>query len=238
MDEPLIGWGPLIRGYLAGRPNRFTAEVVLENGTMVVAHCPNSGRMTSCSEKGRPVFLRPCTHSSRKLAYTWEMIDMPSSYVIVNTHRANQIARQAILRGLVEELRGYTSVRSEVKTNARSRIDFLLEQEGLDPCLVEVKSVTMVTQGGRALFPDAVSRRALKHVRELAEKRIEGLRTVMFFVIMRMDAKIIMPSWHIDWAYSSELEKAVSKGLEVISYDTVITPSFVALGKKIPFILE
>ena len=236
MNELLVSWPPLTRGTLLRRYKRFMADVMLDDGAAVTAHCPNSGRMLSCSEPGRPVHLSTSDRPGRKFPYTWEMIEMPGSPVVVNTMRANQIARSAIERGLLPELSGYTSIRQEVRTSDRSRIDLLLTGEHRPPCLVEVKSSTLV-EDGTAMFPDAVTERGLKHVRELEFMCRKGYRGVMLFIIQRMDARSLTPSAHIDPAYANGLRKAWRKGLEVMAYDTVIDLAGIALGRNVPCIV-
>ncbi len=233
--SPLVTWDRLVTGFLSARINRFTAEVELADGRTVLAHCPNSGRMLTCSEPRRPVFLTPANRHGRKLPYTWEMIEMPSSTVIVNTLRANQIARKAVELGLVPELEGYTTIKSEVPLGTGSRIDLLLGKDAAPPCLVEVKSVTYVTASGRALFPDAVSERALRHVRDLAAMKDKGFRALLFFVIMRSDAVYLAPASHIDPAYADALGRAVSRGLEVVAHDVQVRGTSVLPGKNVPF---
>ena len=236
MTDHLFTWPPLTRGVLLRRYKRFMADVVLDDGTAVTAHCPNSGRMLSCSESGRPVFLSRTDRPGRKFPFTWEMIEMPGSPVVVNTLRANQIASSAIRRGLIPELSGYAAVRPEVATGNRSRIDLLLTGEGRAPCLVEVKSSTLAERE-TAMFPDAVTQRGLRHVRELAAMCRKGYRGVTIFIIQRMDARVFSPADHIDPAYAAGLRKACSEGMEVLAYDTLIDTSGVALGRNIPCML-
>lgn len=236
MTNPLITWPPLLRGTLLRRYKRFMADVELDEGTVITTHCPNSGRMLSCSEPGRTVHMSISGRPGRKFPYTWEMIEMPESLVVVNTMRANQIARSAIEQDLIPELSGYSSIRQEVRIGDHSRIDLLLTGQGRAPCLIEVKSSTLVEQG-TAMFPDAVTERGLKHVRELELMCRKGYRSVMLFIIQRMDACSFIPAAHIDPAYATGLQTAHKEGIEVLAYDTVIDLSGIALGRNIPCIL-
>jgi sugar fermentation stimulation protein A len=236
MVDYLMHWPALTRGTLLGRYKRFMADIVLDDGSVVTAHCPNSGRMLACSEPGRTVFMTLSEKPGRKFPYTWEIIEMPDSLVIVNTMRANQIAGAAIQRGLIPELSGYSSQRTEMRISDHSRIDLMLSGQGVDPCLVEVKSSTLV-EHGMAMFPDAVTDRGLKHVRDLLYMSRKGYRSVMLFIIQRMDARSFTPAAHIDPAYTAGLRKAWKEGLEVIVYDTAVDLSGVALGRNIPCIL-
>jgi sugar fermentation stimulation protein A len=209
------------------------ADVELENGRIITVHCPNSGRMLGCSEPGRTVFLSQSDNKNRKFPYTWEIIHMPGTLVVVNTLRANQAAKAAIERGLIPELSGYSDIRSEVRIGEHSRIDLLLEGDHVRPTLVEVKSSTYAVDG-RVMFPDAVTTRGLKHLKELQRSLALGYRCVMFFLVQRMDAHFFTPAVHIDPAYAQGLHMARGKGVEVLVYGTEITHVGMALGPKIP----
>jgi len=157
------------------------ADVRLRNGHVVTAHCPNSGSMRTCSEPGRPVYLSKHNKPSRRLKYTWELIDMGKSLVGVNTMIPNRLTEASIAAGYVKALSGYDTIRPEVKYGKNSRIDLLLEN-GDERCFVEVKNCTLVTDG-LACFPDAVTSRGLKHLVELQNQIRQGDRSVMFYLI-------------------------------------------------------
>jgi sugar fermentation stimulation protein A len=233
MSAYLITWPQLTKGTLIRRYKRFMADVELENGRIITVHCPNSGRMLGCSEPGRTVFLSQSDNKSRKFPYTWEIIHMPGTLVVVNTLRANQAAKAAIERGLIPELSGYSDIRPEVRIGEHSRIDLLLEGDHVRPTLVEVKSATYAAHG-RVMFPDAVTTRGLKHLKELQRSLALGYRCVMFFLVQRMDAHFFTPAVHIDPAYAQGLHMARGKGVEVLVYGTEITHVGMALGPKIP----
>ncbi len=228
-----LKWPRLLRGTLIRRYKRFMADVRLRNGHIVTAHCPNSGSMLECSEPGRPVYLSRHNNPKRKLKYTWEMIEMPGSLVGTNTIIPNKLVKASIAAGKVVELKGFDSIRSEVKYGRNSRIDLLLEKEGLR-CFVEVKNCTLVTHG-IASFPDAVTARGLKHLVELQNQIRMGDRSVMFYLIQRMDAKLFKPADQIDPAYGKELRKAHQKGVEIVVYDVNIDQDGIRLNKAIPF---
>jgi sugar fermentation stimulation protein A len=235
MEDHLITWPRLTRGRLIRRFKRFMAEVLLAGGETIIAHCPNSGCMLACSEPGRPVFLSRSENPLRKFPYTLEMIEMPGSLVVVNTLRANTVVRSAIEQGLIPELSGYSRIRAEVPYGAHSRIDLLLQGDTEKPCLVEVKSSTLV-EDGVARFPDAVTDRGLKHLKELQKAYCQGYRCMMFFLIQRMDAHAFESARHIDPVYGLALSAARLHGIEVITYDTRISLSGLDLGRRIPII--
>jgi sugar fermentation stimulation protein A len=227
-----ISWPKLIPGTLVRRYKRFLADVRLENGKTVTAHCPNSGSMTACCEPGRPVFISYHDNPRRKLAYTWELIQMPTSLVGVNTQVPNRLTAVAIESGNVAELAGYTKVKREVKVGQRSRIDILLESQGRRPCYVEVKNCTLVADGV-ARFPDAVTTRGQKHLDELQDLVAAGFRCAMFFLIQRMDAAVFMPADSIDSEYGRKLRKASQNGVEILAYDVSIDLKTIRLKNRI-----
>ncbi len=226
-----LRWPPLIRGTLISRYKRFLADVKLRNGRVVTAHCPNSGSMLSCSEPGQTVYLSRHDNPNRRLKYTWEMIQMSTSLVGVNTLVPNRLTRAAIIAGMIPELEGFERVRSEVRYGKNSRIDLLLEK-GNHRCFVEVKNCTLVTNGV-AYFPDAVTSRGLKHLRELRSQVRLSDRCVMFYLVQRMDARLFMPADHIDPAYGRELRRAVSDGVEVMVYDTILDTEGIRLSRPL-----
>jgi len=229
----LLKWPRLIEGVLIKRYKRFIADVKLRNNHVVTAHCPNSGRMTACCEPGRTVYLTRHNKPSRRLKYTWEMIDMGTSMVGVNTLVPNRLTQAAILADDIPELSGYETVRTEVKYGKNSRIDLLLER-GKNRCFVEVKNCTLVTES-LACFPDAVTSRGLKHLIELQNQVKQGDRSVMFYLIQRMDATRFEPADHIDPVYGEELRKAVLNGVEVLVYDVKIDLEGIQLNRPVPF---
>ncbi len=232
-SHPGIKWPRLIKGTLIRRYKRFIADVKLDDGRTVSAHCPNSGRMTECCEPGRPVYLSHHDIPSRKLKYTWELISMPTSIVGVNTQVPNHLVAKSIEKGTVPQLSGYDSVQREVKTGTHSRIDLALKNNGRSMCYVEIKNCTLV-KDNVAVFPDAVTTRGKKHLVELQRLVKEGKRCAMFFLIQRMDAKIFKPADHIDPDYGMELRNAISNGVEIIAYDVHINLSEIRLNKEIP----
>jgi sugar fermentation stimulation protein A len=228
-----LSWPPLVRGVLLKRYKRFMADVRLDSGETVTAHCANSGRMTSCCEAGRPVFLSTHDNPRRKLKYTWELIEMATSLVGVNTGMPNRLVAAALRKRAVPELAAYTIVTTEVSVNGTSRLDIRLDGEGLPPCFVEVKNCTLVTQGV-ARFPDAVTSRGRKHLVELQRLVADGARGLMFYFIQRMDAERFEPAKEIDPAYAAELARAMAGGVEVLAYDVRIDLNKIALGRPLP----
>jgi len=229
-----VKWPPLIPGTLISRYKRFLADVQLQSGEIVTAHCPNSGAMTGCSQPGRKVFISFHDDPGRKLKYTWQLIDMPTSLVGVNTMIPNRLVAQSIKQERIRDLLGYEHIFSEVKVGNNSRIDLLLQNSERDRCYVEVKNCTLV-ENGQALFPDAVTSRGKKHLLELQELVTRGYRCVMFYLIQRMDAEKFSPADKIDPGYGKEFRKAVSNGVEILVYDVRIDYEDIKIHRKVPW---
>ncbi len=171
----------LIRGTLIQRYKRFLADVRLENGHVVTAHCTNTGSMLGCKEPGSAVYLSRSNNEKRKLAYTWEMIRVDRHWVGINTLHPNRLVAEGVKSGAIRELEGYQTIRREVVTRPGTRLDFCLEgNNGM--CFVEVKNVTLAVGGGAA-FPDAVTERGTKHLKELIRLRRKGHRAAVLFVV-------------------------------------------------------
>jgi len=223
----------LIPGKLIKRYKRFLADVKLDNGEIVTAHCMNTGSMQACSEPGRPVYLSYHNNPKRKLKYTWEIIDMPASLVGVNTLVPNRLLYHSIKAGILSEFDGYDEIRPEVKVGEKHRLDLLLSKNGSDLCYIEIKNCSLVTDG-TAYFPDAVTERGRNHLIELQKLSSLGHRSVMFFLIQRMDANIFKPADYIDPAYGKELRKAQKNGIEIMVYDVRIDLDIISLRNPVP----
>ena len=229
----VLEWPKLVPGVLVKRYKRFLADVRLDNGKIVTAHCPNTGSMQGCSDAGQPVYLSRHDNPKRKLKYTWELIEMPTSLVGVNTLVPNRLVCLAAKAGLISELAGYETVEREVRIGSNSRIDLRLSGGQKDPCYVEIKNCTLV-DNGVARFPDAVTTRGLKHLNELATLVKSGCRCVMFYFIQRMDAKVFKPADRIDPDYGKALRRVVNGGVEILTYDVSIDLAGIKLNRKIP----
>ncbi len=229
-------WPQLIPGTLINRYKRFLANVQLTDGTRVTAHCANSGRMTACNDPGRTVYLSRHNNPKRKLPYTWELIDMESSLVGVNTMIPNRLVAETIAAEKIPELNGYKKIEKEVKVGRHSRLDLKLKGHQIPSCYVEIKNCTLVEKK-RAMFPDAVTVRGQKHLEELESLVEEGYRCVMFFLIQRMDANQFSPADHIDPVYGEKLRHAASKGVELIAYDVHIDLAQIEINQQLPIFL-
>ncbi|MFW5824797.1 MAG: DNA/RNA nuclease SfsA [Marinobacter sp.] len=210
----------LVEGRLVKRYKRFLADVRLPNGEIVTAHCPNTGSMMGCQPENARVWLSPASNPKRKLRYTWELVETePGVLACVNTGRPNAQARQAVEAGRIPALAGYTSVRTEVRYGVESsRIDLHLSGHPRRPdAWVEVKNVTLC-EGGVGFFPDAVTLRGQKHLRELMAQARAGDRAVLLFCVNHTGAGEVRPADHIDPAYGKLLRDAAATGVELMAW--------------------
>jgi len=222
---------PLTRGVLVERYKRFFADVKLDDGTIVTAHCANSGSMLSVKEPGSTVWISPNQNPKAKLDWRWEMIEVEGVKVGINTMHPNRIVEEAINANKIKELTGYKTLRREVKYGSEnSRIDLLLEDPGL--CYVEVKNVTL-KRGARAEFPDSVTTRGAKHLRELSQMVREGHRAVMVYHVQRPDCDAFSIADDIDPAYATELAAAIKAGVEVLCYQCKLSEEEIILDKPL-----
>lgn len=229
---------PLTEGRLIVRRNRFVAEVELLDGAKVEAHCPNTGSMQGCKTPGSRVWLSAASNPERKLQWTWELVEADGVLVGLHTGRTNGLVKEAIEQGVVPELRDYARLRSEVRYGSeKSRIDLLLEDDDRPPCYVEVKNVTAAVEGGIGYFPDAVTERGSKHLRELMEVVRLGQRGVIFFCVQRGDVSEVRPADHIDKVYGRTLREALAAGVEAMAWRAEITPGSIHLTKPLPVVV-
>ncbi len=224
---------PLITGNLIKRYKRFLADIELETGEKVTAHCPNSGSMKGCAMPGSQVWLSESDNPKRKYKYTWELIKAPQTLIGINTQIPNKLVKQAIENDLIEELSGYKNIKAEVKTSSHTRLDLLLEKEDKKRCYVEIKNCTLV-ENGVAMFPDAVTTRGQKHLDELEHLVSEGHRGVIFFLVQRMDANSFKPAAMIDKVYAQKLKKVAENGVEIIVRDTMIDTKMITVRNYLP----
>jgi sugar fermentation stimulation protein A len=220
---------PLVPGRLIRRYKRFLADIVLEDGREVVAHCPNPGAMIGLAQPGMKVWLEPNDDPKKKLRFGWRLVQMEDAWIGIDTGVPNKVVGEALRAGAIPELAGDHSVRAEVKYGAGSRIDFLLEGAGA-PTYVEVKNVHLCRQPGLAEFPDCVTKRGAKHLQELADMAQSGARAVMLYVVQRTDCTRMELAADLDPAYAAAYGAARAAGVEAYCYDTRIDRDQITLG--------
>jgi len=223
----------LTKGKFINRYKRFMADILLEDGEIVTAHCPNSGRMTGCYSDDCNVLLSYHDNPKRKLKYTLELTSNEQTWIVANTNRANELAYDAIVAGEIPELAGYQNYRREVKYGTNSRIDVLGENDN-ENCWIEVKSVTMLNDKGQYCFPDSPTTRGQKHLCELMKMKSQGDRAVMLFIVMREDGDgTFTPADFIDPKYAELLKQAVAAGVEALVYKAKITATSIEIDEKL-----
>ena len=216
---------PLIHGTLLRRYKRFLADIKLDDGREVTAHCANPGAMLGLTRPGAEVWLSPSRNPKRKLKFSWELLHADGGLVGINTALPNGLAAEAIEGGRIASLTGYAGLRREVKYGRNSRVDMLLEDAERPDCYVEVKNVHLMRQPGLAEFPDSVTKRGAKHLVELGDMVEAGNRAVMFYLVQRGDCGRFAIAGDIDPTYARELERAIARGVEAICYDCSIDSS-------------
>ncbi|RBO15423.1 DNA/RNA nuclease SfsA [Pantoea sp. 3_1284] len=226
---------PLKPARLVARYKRFLADIVTPEGDLLTIHCANTGAMTGCATPGDTVWYSTSASTTRKYPHSWELTETQSGHwICVNTLRANQLVQEALQQQHIPELSGYTHCRSEVKYGTeKSRIDFLLQAEGRSNCYIEVKSVTLL-QNGKGYFPDAVTVRGQKHLRELSAIAAEGHRAVLLFAVLHTGIEDVSPARHIDAHYAELLVQAQRRGVEVFAYQATLSPEQMQLSRPLP----
>ncbi len=227
---------PLVPATLIRRYKRFLADVRLEDGREVVAHCANPGSMMGLAEEGMRIWVEPNDDPKKKLKYGWRLVEHDGGHFTgVDTSVPNRALKAALLAREVSGL-SYDSVRPEVKYGENSRVDFLLETAGAADLYLEVKSVTLMRRAGLAEFPDSVTARGLKHLQELAQVVSEGHRAMLFYLVQRTDADRVSVAADIDPAYAAGFAEARAQGVEVMAVDCEISPEQISLGRVLPIL--
>ncbi|MCD7059947.1 DNA/RNA nuclease SfsA [Pelagibacterium xiamenense] len=226
---------PLVPGTLIKRYKRFLADIKLESGECVTAHCANPGGMIGLNMPGLPVWLSKSDDPKRKLAYSLELVDLPSGPVGINTAHPNRIVAEALKAKAIAPLAHYETIRPEVKYGEKSRVDFLLTGDGLADCYLEVKNVHLVREAGLAEFPDAVTARGARHLADLAKMVREGHRAVMLYLVQRTDCTTFDLAHDIDPSYAAAFDAARAAGVEALCYTTAITREAITLAEPLPF---
>ncbi len=234
---------PLEPATLIKRYKRFLTDIQLPDGSERTIHCANTGAMTGCATPGNTVWYSTSDNAKRKYPNSWEISETDKGHrICVNTARANQLAVEAIENGTIVELLGYNALRTEVKYGSEnSRIDILLEDNEKPPCYIEVKSVTLLDEQetstkGQGFFPDAVTTRGQKHLRELTEMVESGNRAVLLFTVLHSGIEKVSAAHHIDAKYSLLLKQAQDAGVEVLCYKAELSNTQIQLKQSVEFI--
>lgn len=227
---------PLIRGRLVQRYKRFFADVILDDGRAVTAHCANPGAMLGLKDPGLAVWLEHVPDPRRRLAWSWRLAELPDgSLVGIDTSLPNRIVAEALASGAIPELTGYDRIRPEVRYGAGSRVDFLLTGAGRPDAYVEVKNVHLRRNGTAAEFPDSVTARGARHLAELRAVVGAGHRAVMLYVVQRTDCDRFALAHDLDPAYAAAYAEARAAGVEAVVRTTRIDTGGITMGDVLPF---
>jgi sugar fermentation stimulation protein A len=231
---------PLLPATLARRYKRFLADVVLDTGEVTTVHVANPGAMTGLDRPLSRVWVSDSRNPLRKYPLTWELVETDlgngPELVGVNTGHPHQLVAEALEAGLIPELRGYPSMRREVKYGQNSRIDFLLEDPARPACYLEIKNVHLMRQPGRAEFPDCVTERGAKHMRELAAVRRSGARAVLLFVVQIASADRFAVAADIDPIYATAFVQALAAGVEMLAWRCNVGLDGIAIAAPVPIV--
>jgi sugar fermentation stimulation protein A len=225
---------PLVEGRLVRRYKRFLADVVFANGGVATVHCANPGSMIGLAEPGMRVFLSRSDSRTRKLAWSWELVEVAGGLVGINTAHPNRLVAEAIAANAIPELAGYGSVRREVRYGRTSRIDLLLSDDARGEAYVEIKNVHLSRTPRLAEFPDSVTARGAKHLAELSEMAAMGRRAIMVYLIQRTETTEFALARDIDPAYAAAFDRALHAGVETIAYDCRISLEEIAVRRRVP----
>lgn len=231
---------PLIPATLLRRYKRFLADVVLPTGEEITVHVANPGSMLGLVPPGARVWLSKSANPKRKLAYSWELVEVDFGTGIeivgVNTAHPNLLVAEALAAGLIPELASYASIRREVAYGKNSRVDFLFEDPARPSCFLEVKNVHLMRRQGLAEFPDAVTARGAKHLDELAAVVAAGGRAVMLFLIQIGSAERFALARDIDPAYGRAFDRARAAGVEALAYRCALDCVGISVAGPVPIL--
>lgn len=221
---------PLYAGTLLKRYKRFFADIRFDDGRLITAVTPNTGSMKGVCVPGSRVLVSRSDSPTRKIPYTWELVDVDGKWVGINTHLPNHLAAEALDCKLIPELAHFSSYRREVKLPSGSRIDFALEPAA---ALLEVKNVTLV-EGGVALFPDSVTERGTRHLHELMEVVADGREAYMLYVVQHHQAVTFSPADEIDPVYGTTVRDAYQAGVKLIAMKADVSEHEIVLRERLP----
>lgn len=219
---------------LIKRYKRFLADVKLEDNSVVTAHTPNTGSMKGCCRPGSRVWLSEQNKPGRKYPLSWELIEAKAGVIVgINTGMANTLIMEGLQNGSITGFEGHRTLRREVKYGSEnSRIDFLLEDRSGTQCFIEVKNVTLA-EDNIAYFPDAVTKRGTKHLRELEAMVMKGHRGIIIYCVQRKDANEVRPAAGIDPEYAYTLQKVLAAGVEALAYQAQVNPASITISNPL-----
>ena len=223
----------LLQGTLIKRYKRFFVDIKYK-GKTITAHCPNSGSMMGLLDLGNKVWFSESNNPKRKLKYTIEIISSNGNLVGINTHLTNKLVFEALKKGKIKSLINYHNIKSEVKFSDSTRFDFLISNDN-KKCFLEVKNVTLVRNNNIAEFPDAITSRGAKHLRELVNAKKKGYESCILYLIQREDCKILKIAKDIDEKYKDFFDSALKNGVKILCYDCKISNEEIIVNNQIKY---
>ena len=223
----------LLQGILIKRYKRFFVDIKYQNKTLT-AHCPNSGSMMGLLNPGNVVWFTQSNDPKRKLKYTLQMITINEKLVGINTHLTNKIVLEALKKKKIKSLIRFTDIKSEVKFSNNTRFDFLISNSK-EKCFLEVKNVTLVRQNNIAEFPDAITSRGTKHLRELIKAKKNGYKSCILYLLQREDCKFLKIAKDIDTKYKNTFDTALKSGVKILCYDCKLNNEEIRINNQINY---
>jgi len=234
---------PFQQGVFLRRYKRFFADITTASGTPLTIHCPNTGSMRGCLAEGSPCWYSFSNNPKRKLAATWEIATTPLGHLAgINTGRANALVGEAIRSGLMPQLAGWQELTPEVRYGEEnSRADWCLQREGRR-CFIEVKNVTLLepevsNRADCGHFPDAVSERGSKHLRELIRMVEQGERAMLVYCVQHSGINAVAPAIHIDPTYAKWCVRAKEAGVEFVALKAQLAAEEIRLTHSLPVLV-
>ena len=227
---------PLIPGTLIRRYKRFLADVELDDGRIVTAHCANPGSMLGLNHPGLRVWLEPNDDLKRKLRFTWRMVGIGEALAGIDTGVPNRVVGEALAEGRIPMFAPYSTVRPEQRYAHRSRVDFLLQGNGLPDAYLEIKNVHLMREQGLAEFPDSITARGARHLDDLASEVAKGHRAVMLYCIQRNDCDRLRLAEDLDPEYAAAFERATAAGVEAVAWRCTLSETRISLDTPVPFV--
>ena len=223
----------LLQGTLIKRYKRFFVDIKYNN-KIITIYCPNSGSMMGLLNKGNKVWFSKSDNPKRKLKYTLEIIQVEKKMVGINTLIANKIVLEALNQKKIKNLAEFDNIKTEVKFSDKTRFDFLISNNK-EKCFLEVKNVTLVRKEKIAEFPDAITSRGTKHLKELIAAKKKGLKSYILYLIQREDCKTFKIAKDIDQEYKIAFSKALKNGVMVLCYDCKLSDEGIKLNNQINY---
>ena len=223
----------LLQGTLIKRYKRFFVDIKYQNET-ITAHCPNSGSMMGLLNKGNSVWFSKASNPERKLKYTLEIMNVDKKLVGINTQLTNKIVLEALNQKKIKSLVKFDRIKTEAKFSDKTRFDFLISNNK-KKCFLEVKNVTLVRNNKIAEFPDAITSRGTKHLKELINAKKKGYESYILYLIQREDCKSFRIANDIDQEYKTAFNEALKNGVKMLCYDCKLSNEEIRLNNRISY---